>query len=394
MGFRGLVPADELAASYNASLQVLTLYASGDAQRYTYGINFTRDLSALGNLRFELYGWTGPLGEGFEQYSCETPFTIQLPSPVTPCGEVIIVTHNYPDGKLIPIDGLQTRDKSLSVSKSPSSSQPVKGLESGTQINALFREPFELKQAAEVPKFGSIDITFDPTFLTMTNAGIDDGNIVWTFNSLQTGNTQAVVTIHGGIATFIIRKTYDIRIFVLDAIPNPCDKILSYLGRVNIAVRIVQEKYPGAVLYEVDATLPRGDPSPTPNPLGLSQLRAVFRAPKNGTVIIRSTGWGEWAQPQFIPYPWLECVVIPWPIEMDITDAAKILRKAGFTDDFWNCTLRHPLGPGGKPYDEPYYIFLMAKSRQYVFVGVNDGEIYVNKVGQNVLPKQIENVRA
>ena len=79
---------------------------------------------------------------------------------------------------------------------------------------------------------------------------------------------------------------------------------------------------------------------------------------------------------------------------MDITDAAAILRKAGYLDDLWICTLRHPLGLREKPHDEPYYIFLLAKSREYVFVGVNDGKIYVNKAGQDKLPKQIENVRA
>jgi len=226
----------------------------------------------------------------------------------------------------------------------------------------------------------------------MTNAGIDDGNIVWTFNSLQTGNTQAVVTIRGGVSTFIIRKTYNIRIFALDATPNRGDKILSYLGMVNLAVRIVQKEYPDAMLYVVEAALPCGVFEPTSDPLCLSQLRAVFRA-RDGTVFICSTSWGEWGQPKFVHSPWGDCVVIPWPIKMDITDAAKILRKAGFTDDFWNCGLRHPLGPPGKPYDEPYYIFLMAKGERYVFVGVNDGEIYV-KPGQDVLPKQIENVRA
>ena len=393
MGFRGLVPADELAAVYNADLQTLTLYACGEVQRYTYDINFIRDPHWVGGLKFELYGWTGPLGQGAEPFACETSFQIELPSPVIPSGEAVIVTRNHPKGKVIPIEGLPNPEKSLSVSNPPSSSQSVGGLESGTQINTLFREPFEIQQDAKVPKFGSIDIVFDPTFLTITNAGIDDGNIVWTFNSLQTGNTQVVVTIHGGIATFIIRKIYNIRIFVLDATPNPSDKILSYLGRVNIAVRIVKEQYPDAELYVVEATLPRGVICPTPNPLGLSQLSAVFRA-KEGTVIIRSTGWGEWARPQYIAEPWGDCHVIPWPIKMDITDAAAILRKAGYKDDLWECTLRHPLGPSRKPYDEPYYIFLLAPSRERVFVGVNDGKIFVNKTGQDKLPKQIENVRA
>jgi len=223
----------------------------------------------------------------------------------------------------------------------------------------------------------------------MTNAGIDDGNIVWTFNSLQTGNTQAVVTIRGGVSTFIIRKTYNIRIFALDATPNRGDEILSYLGMVNLAVRIVQKEYPDAVLYVVNSTLPSGVSEPTPDPLCLSKLRAIF-AVKNGHVNIRSTSWGEWGQPQFVHTPYLECVAIHWPIKMDITDAAKILRKAGYTDDFWNCQLVHQLGPIGEPYEEPYYIFLMAKSEQYVGVGVNDGKIYVFKAGQDVLLKQIE----
>jgi len=180
--------------------------------------------------------------------------------------------------------------------------------------------------------------------------------------------------------------------FALDAISNRGDEILDYLDTVALAVRIVQKEYPDAVLYIVEAAVPRGS-DPTPDPLCLSQLRVVFRA-KDGTVIIRSTSWDKWGKTQFIPHPWDGCVVIPWPIKMDITDAVKILRKAGYTDGFWMCKLKHSSGPPGKPYDEPYYSFLMAKSKQFVFVGVNDGAIYVNKAGQDVLPKQIENVRA
>jgi len=334
------------------------------------------------------------LGGGSERYSCEDSFSMQLPSPVIPSGDVVIVTLNFPEGKVIPIEGLPPRgDSSDSSNKPPPNNQLVKRLAGTVDINVLFGEPFQIERTASVPKFGEVDIVFDPKYLTLTNARIEDSNLVWTFNSLQTGDTQAVTTVRGGIADFITQTKYNIRIFVLDAAPapSPSDEILSFLGRVNIAVRIVQEKYESAELYEVDATLPRGDPNPTSSPLTLSQLRAIFRV-EGGTVIIRSTGWGSWGQPKFVPSPWLECVVIPWPITMDITDATTILREGGYTADFWNCTLRHPLGPPGKPYDEPYYIFEMV-SGEYVFVGVNDGVIYVNSAGQPLLPEKTKVLR-
>jgi hypothetical protein len=162
-------------------------------------------------------------------------------------------------------------------------------------------------------------------------------------------------------------------------------EIMSFLEVVNIAVNLIEAQDPEAKLYEVQAKLPADIHTSTTNPLALSQLQAVFRAGKGGTWFINSTGWGIWAQPQFNSSTWGGDVVIPWPVKMEIVEAAMLLQKAGYTGPFWNCTLRHPLGRGGKPYDEPYYIFGMA-DRTYVSVGVNDKEIYVNKAGEALLP--------
>ncbi|HQT27259.1 MAG TPA: hypothetical protein PLK99_11830, partial [Burkholderiales bacterium] len=60
--------------------------------------------------------------------------------------------------------------------------------------------------------------------------------------------------------------------------------ILSFDGRVNIAVRIVTEQYPQARLYEADGTASGG---PTTDPAKIDGLRVVFQNENDTTVIIR-----------------------------------------------------------------------------------------------------------
>lgn len=47
--------------------------------------------------------------------------------------------------------------------------------------------------------------------------------------------------------------------------------ILSYVGRVHIAVRIVEGLYPGATLHEVNGSAPDG--APTTDPKAITMLR-------------------------------------------------------------------------------------------------------------------------
>src|SRR5690606_28934029 len=118
--------------------------------------------------------------------------------------------------------------------------------------------------------------------------------------------------------------------------------ILSFNGCANIGIRIVNEKYPGAKLYEVDGTASGG---PTTDPNGIDQLRIVFQNPGNTTVIIKTTKWGEFGEPQLIDEPWLEDIVIDWPIKMDLPEANALKDSAGYTAAYANVTLRNPLGP-------------------------------------------------
>jgi len=144
---------------------------------------------------------------------------------------------------------------------------------------------------------------------------------------------------------------------------------LNFLGLTNIAVREVTAKYPDAQLYEGDGTPPNG---PTSNVADVNEWRFVFRAGDGGTAIIKNVSWGEFGPIEYIDQPWVEDVVIPWPIEMDITKADELLKQAGFTGTYGAVTLRWPLGPQK---GEPYYIFGLTTG-QYVFVGVYSGTVH------------------
>ncbi len=220
MGFYGIIPASKLAATYNVKSQTLTLYAEGEVKEFTYGFSFRR-VPFFGGLKFVLGAWTGPIGPKSQPYKFNEAFKIHLPSPVFPSGNVTIVTANHPNGQVVPIHylGLLQDTAGLTAATATdadgSSNGTAKLTPGSKQINVLFKEPFTITASARVPEFGSVDINFDTKMLTLVDASIENTNIVWTFNSLETGDTQIMVTTHGGIATFISVETYDVRIFVL-----------------------------------------------------------------------------------------------------------------------------------------------------------------------------------
>ncbi len=146
--------------------------------------------------------------------------------------------------------------------------------------------------------------------------------------------------------------------------------ILSFNGRVNIAVRIVTEQYPKARLYEADGTASAG---PTTDPAKIDQLRVVFWNENNTTVIIKSTGYGEFGEPVLIDEPWLEDVIIQWPVKMDLPQANELKEKAGYKEPYGAVTLRNPLGPTRS---NPYFIFGGNPSKPYIFVDTVTGEVH------------------
>lgn len=146
---------------------------------------------------------------------------------------------------------------------------------------------------------------------------------------------------------------------------------LSFLGCVNIAVNLAAKKYPTTTLAEVETHVTNpGSPSP------IKDLRVVFQADGGATSVFATmTQWGEFGPLEFKRQAWVEDVVIPWPIKMDIVEADQLLKKAGYTGPYGAVTLRHPMAARGM--HEPYYIFSMMTG-EYVFVGVNDKKVFTS----------------
>lgn len=446
MGFFGLIPANELKARYNTVSKQLILIASGEAVCYTTSITFQRQ-QFLGGLKFALNGWVGPITGGEQPYNHVQSFSIELPNrEIFPSNTVVFVTANYPNGKVVDIDYFigepLPSDNSGTGSAIPTSNgsdatadgglpdgfKPLIGVPTnpdGTaiggdtseqQIYKTFKVPFQITASYQaLPPLGTITVEFDRNHLELTDASIIvPEQIAWTFNSLQTGSTQIIVTTRGGGGTEEITvKTYDLYIALPTFIgppipeqqkkPTPVDSPpvtqqptapigsndplpvdnpnkpphipLSWLGFVNIGINLLKKAYPlGVQLLEVDAT--PIIPGEVTNPLELNHLKIVAsvrvsRVTANATAIIKSTGWGEFGPIEVTPAPWLGDVVIEWPIKMDIVESFKLLQAAGFTRPVEAVTLRQPLYPD---LHEPYYIYAFPTGL-FIAVGVNDGKV-------------------
>jgi hypothetical protein len=367
MGFLGIIPASKLAATYNIFTQTLTLTAEGTVMEATYGYQFLR-LPWVGGLKFRLQAWTGPLTGKNTTYDFSQNFRMSLFPYVK---YVFIEDAGHPNGVEVKIEFIGPVDPLPELTASVEDDTPTASADKEILappqdvINVLYKEPFTIKQPDETPKFGSIDLQFDATFLVLETSGIDNGNIFWTFNSLQTGYTQVIVTLHGGISQLIKRILYDVHIFFLPLEPGPViindapkgdsnqDLILGFLGRVQIARRQVMEKYPDALLFNAEAstTAPQGVISP----YLLVHMLLVFRADK-GIVTIKSTGYDTFGPPVYKEGIWLGTANIDWPVGMDALEADEILKKSGITGPYTSLNLVKPLGPG---LDDDYYQFKM-----------------------------------
>lgn len=99
-----------------------------------------------------------------------------------------------------------------------------------------------------------------------------------------------------------------------------------------------------------------------------------FNVPK-GTVGIQSgPNWGEFTKPVFYASPFLEDVLIKWPVSLDLPDAHELMVKAGYDLPFTQVLLRHPLSFPAQT--EPSYVFVVEKFRRFIFVGVETREVH------------------
>jgi hypothetical protein len=153
------------------------------------------------------------------KYTHEQKFNVSLPNPVYPSGNVVIVTQNYPQGKVVAIHGLgmtSTADNNAELASANGTNvptnEPMVLTPEDQYLTEIINTPFTIKQSADVRQFGSIDVQFDTNFLVMQTASLQNGNIVWTFKPIKTGSTQVVVLVYGGITPYVMSLFYNVGI--------------------------------------------------------------------------------------------------------------------------------------------------------------------------------------
>ncbi|KAM0431455.1 hypothetical protein ACHAPT_005432 [Fusarium lateritium] len=395
-----LIPADKITALYDNDTETLFLKASGKHVDITRDITFHR-LPFTGGLLFQLQGWVGPIVNHESPYSITQSFNIQLPSRVFPSKTVVVNTENKKSW-VIPIqpllkDGRQ-ENQAILGGEAPPNIPEVKVVSGNSEIVTGLNQTFTIKQSDSFKgEGGTVNVAFDKNYISLTNAGIDDGNIEWNFTSHLVGATEVAVYVGQSNPPFVYRVVYDVSIVP----PNDTTKVkpltsfsvspangssngskvaaikknvaaglpLSWDGFVNIGFNQIKEMFPEAELYEIDATPATSEP--VENEWGLVNNRIIARVDNVRTAVIRSNGWGSFSPVEVIQSPFVGDSVISWPVPLEIHQAFTILRKGGYQQPVGAVTLRKPLVPG---IDQAFYIFNVGN--EFIAVGVEDKQIH------------------
>lgn len=116
--------------------------------------------------------------------------------------------------------------------------------------------------------------------------------------------------------------------------------ILSFNGRLQIAVDRMSASHPGAKLLEAQGTASAGL---IEHPSAIDHLRVVFRDGET-LLVIEETGYGEFdtlMESDSTPWPG---TALHWPIDMDLPDADRLKEQYGYTDAYAGVALRVPQG--------------------------------------------------
>ena len=116
--------------------------------------------------------------------------------------------------------------------------------------------------------------------------------------------------------------------------------MLSFNGRVQLAIERAQTLYPDAEFLEAQGNSSAGL---IDHPAAIDQLRVLFRRDGGATLVVEETGYGKFDKPESI-----ESIVsgatIDWPIGMDLPDADRLKEQFGYTEPYSRVALRIPQG--------------------------------------------------
>lgn len=149
-------------------------------------------------------------------------------------------------------------------------------------------------------------------------------------------------------------------------------RILSFNDRVSLALRIVQESYPNARLYEAGGVSTEGS---TTNPKKIDQMQVLCMNPDGSTVFINEAGAGNFNKPVLIEGNSNRDRAIHWPIAMDLSIANQLKEDAGYISPYRKVTLRTPMAPIRF---NPYFVF-GHDVESYVFVDTITGIVHAGR---------------
>lgn len=148
--------------------------------------------------------------------------------------------------------------------------------------------------------------------------------------------------------------------------------ILSFIGLTTTAMKLVHATYPSAVFHGAIGNVPN-DGSST-DPRAVTNWTFIFNDGKTANSITLQTEgvWGNFGPLEYHQGAPSGGLTFPWPIQMDIVEAAQLLAGAGYSEPFSSVALRWPLND--PPYTQPFYIFTLL-NKQSIGVGVYDKKV-------------------
>ncbi|KAK1519860.1 hypothetical protein CPAR01_15353 [Colletotrichum paranaense] len=398
------VPVSAVSALYDNDNKILYLKAQGNALNITTDIQIVR-LQRFGGLLFQVVGWVGPISEGTRPYTQTNTFPIDLPSRVFPSGYVVIkgADNKQLTVKIEPLlkdGGNNAKLQASSNAQADFEIPDVKLIPPTEPIITKLGQGFTVRQNDQFKgQGGSVDIFFNSAFVKLTNASIVENQIEWTFDTLQTGNSQVIVSVSQQNPPFSYRVVRNVIIkpaastealkplalfSVNDASKATQDNTEAEIAKsgnkdsnivipswdvaVNIGLQAIQKQFPSAKLQTATGRSP--NPAGVEQPYELSLVTVVARIDNDKIASVSTDGFLNFG-PVHTGKALIGVETFNWPVKVNSNDVFSIARKAGFREPVNNIALSKPAS--GPSLEQPLYTLTLGDLS--VQIGATDGKI-------------------
>ena len=151
---------------------------------------------------------------------------------------------------------------------------------------------------------------------------------------------------------------------------------ISFSDVIYDGVRVTRSRYQHAIFREVQAASVTG---PTADPHYLTDIRLIFSINQGSyrSIYLEMTAtWPQWGQPRLTAIaPPEDDGVLPSMFGMDIVDADRRMKAAGFKQQYDAVDIRRP-GSFPEGWQQAIYFFQMdAEDVDFITVGARDGRV-------------------